>query len=122
MKIISFAWTTPALLASQKTVTRRDWKKAHALSFHADELVQAYDRGPRIGGHQVATIRLTQDPYLEYSTVIPPLDWFNEGFDYLMNHGITLNGLPALAVWEGWHTKVRLLWVVRFNLIEITKK
>lgn len=39
MKIISFAETTPALLADAKTVTRREWAEKHARSFKAGERV-----------------------------------------------------------------------------------
>ena len=64
MRIISFAWTTPALLAGAKTVTRRDWKGRHGMAFHEGDFVQAWDRSPRVGGKQVATIQLTESPYV----------------------------------------------------------
>lgn len=41
MRIISFAWTSPALLAGAKTVTRRDWDDSYARRFSAGELVAA---------------------------------------------------------------------------------
>ena len=52
VKIISFAWTTPALLAGRKTVTRRDWSDRYALLFHADDFVAGYNRSPRHGGRR----------------------------------------------------------------------
>jgi hypothetical protein len=39
MMTISFAWTTPALLAGHKTVTRRDWDAEYAIRFAAGQLV-----------------------------------------------------------------------------------
>jgi hypothetical protein len=68
MKIISFAWTTPALLAGSKCVTRREWDKKYAESFEAGEYVQAFDKSPRAGGKCVAIIELTQKPYLQGMT------------------------------------------------------
>lgn len=62
MRIISFAWTTPALLAGRKTCTRRDWTYGYAANFALGEEVAAYDRSPRAFGQRVATIRLTALP------------------------------------------------------------
>lgn len=65
MMIISFAWTTEALISGRKTVTRRYWSRRYAQRFHAGDLTQAYDRSPRYRGQQVAIIRLTRDPYTQ---------------------------------------------------------
>jgi len=56
MKIISFAWTTEALLSGNKTVTRRTWKKQLV---NVGDIVQAYDRSPRFKGKKVALIEIT---------------------------------------------------------------
>lgn len=57
--IISFAHTTPALLAGKKTVTRRDWKPGHAAKFHSGLDVDAWDRSPRVKrARRVAEIRI----------------------------------------------------------------
>ena len=74
MKIISFAWTTPALLAGRKTVTRREWAHSHAKGFQNAQLVQAYDKAPFLGGKRVAIIRLTQAPRLEPISEAPDSD------------------------------------------------
>jgi len=66
MKIISFAWTTEALLQGKKTQTRRFWKDSYAKQFKKGEMVQAYDKNPRAGGKIVAFIRLTKDPYQQH--------------------------------------------------------
>jgi len=55
MRIISFAWTTNALLSGRKSVTRRTWKDCR---IQPGELVQAYDKSPRFRGHPVAIIRV----------------------------------------------------------------
>ena len=65
MMIVSFAWTTAALVCGDKTVTRRYWTRRYAQRFHAGDLVQAYDRQPRYRGRRVALIRLTREPYTQ---------------------------------------------------------
>ncbi len=122
MKIISFAETTLALLAGHKTVTRREWTERHARSFTAGELVQAWDKSPRIGGKRVGTIRLTQTPYRERSDAIPGGDWAAEGFAYMEEHGLTLfGGATPAQVWASWIMDPRTLWVVRFELSAILR-
>ena len=121
MKIISFAETTPALLAGAKTVTRREWTEKHARSFKAGELVQAWSKGPRVkGAKRVGTIRLTATPYQEMSDCVPFEDYDAEGFTYLADHGLTLfGGLTTREVWVTWRMDPHPLWVVRFELVEV---
>lgn len=116
MKIISFAWTSAALLAGRKTVTRRDWTVGYAQSFSAGELVQAYDRSPRAGGKRIATIRLTKKPYVEEASKAPDEDWEGEGFAYLTERGFTLHGTTPQQMWDAWMQENPLLWVVRFEM------
>jgi len=120
MRIISFAYTTPALLARRKTVTRREWKGTYARSFHAGDLVAAYDKSPRSGGHQVATIRLTCEPYPECTADIPPYDYENEGFQYMEEVGLLVQGIHPRIFWRSWKSAKLVLWVVRFRIVSIT--
>lgn len=55
LRIISFAWTTAALLKGKKTVTRRRWKKPLVK---VGDLAQAYNRSPRFQGRRVAIIKI----------------------------------------------------------------
>lgn len=62
MRIISFAWTTEALLSGKKSVTRRTWRECR---LQPGELVQAWDKSPRAKGKRVGTIRIkgvTREP------------------------------------------------------------
>lgn len=119
-RIISFAETTPALLAGEKTVTRRDWKSTFAAAWKAGDEAIAYSKNPRNGGKPVARIRLTDAPYLESSERVPYADFVHEGFAYLRDHGLTLfGGSTPDEVWEDWHRNWRDLWVVRFELLEV---
>lgn len=97
--IISFAYTTPALLAGAKTVTRREWKPKHARSFKAGDLVAAYDRSPRLCGKQVATIQLTAAPSWEPDSATPDTDFEAEGFAFLARL------YEAQASYEAWRVK-----------------
>jgi len=120
VKIISFAWTTPALVAGAKTVTRRDWKPRWAAGFRDGELVAAYDRQPRYRGKQVATIRLTRSPYRESTADAPAEDYLAEGFKYLTEIGAKVDGHQPETLWRAWHLYPRDLFVVRFELVETT--
>lgn len=118
--IISFAWTTPALLAGQKTVTRRDWNPKHAARFEVGMLVDAWDKSPRFKGHKVATIRLTETPHQELSSDIPDADWYAEGFEYAMAHDLRFqNKVTAREVWDFWKVEPHLQWIVRFEVVEL---
>ena len=121
MKIISFAWTTPALLAGRKTVTRREWSEDYARRFRAGEMVAAYDRNPRHRGRQVATIRLTRDPYSESTRSAPEEDYEAEGFAFLQELGVKVDGLPPAVLWRAWHVFPQEMWVVRFELVEVVR-
>jgi len=82
--IISFAWTTAALLAGRKTCTRRDWDERYfqqwVRAWREDRHVHdAYDRSPRAGGHKVGEIRLTCEPYRERLADMPESDVLAEG-------------------------------------------
>jgi len=122
-KIISFAYTTPALLAGRKTCTRRDWDAAYAARFHRGDLVRAYDRSPRFGGRHVADIVLTADPVLEPIAQMPASDYEAEGFAYLHEHAEALSratvqrfGTFAWEDFERWRQSGVQMWVVRFRL------
>jgi hypothetical protein len=119
VRAISFAWTTPALLAGQKAVTRRDWNDRYAASFRAGEMVAAYDRQARHGGKQVATIRLLRAPYKESTADAPASDYEAEGFTYLEGIGALVDGLTPRALWRAWHVYPEYLWVVRFELAAV---
>ena len=121
MAVISFAWTTPALLAGHKTVTRRDWKESHARRFRAGDVLAAFNRQPRYGGRQVASIRLTQAPYLESTALAPEEDYEAEGLAWLAERGFTVDGQTPLYLWAAWKRfKPTDLWVVRFKLLGLT--
>lgn len=121
-RIISFAWTTPALVAGVKTCTRRAWAPQYARHIHAGDLMTAYDRNPRAHGIPVATIKITADPYLEQTRDAPPEDFEREGFRWLAEHGFTVDGLTPDDLWAIWHSRANssLMYVVRFELVEVT--
>ena len=113
--IIAFAWTTPALLAGAKTMTRRDWTFGHARKFHADDVVDAWDQTPRVrGASQVATIRLTCDPYRTTAGFLSRDDYVREGFEWLAAHG---HQPTVERVMANWAMHPREVWVVEFQLI-----
>lgn len=122
--IIAFAKTTGALLAGQKTVTRRDWTPQHAAHLKAGQLVDAWNYTPRVNSarlgiavaHKVATIRLMDKPRQEMSDTLSALDYEAEGFAWMTEHGL---GEQVRAILRDWRSHPRFLWVVRFELVEV---
>lgn len=119
MAFISFAWTTPALIAGRKTVTRREWNDRYACQFRAGQVVDAYNRQPRFRGEKVATIRLTRAPYFESTADAPDADYAAEGFEYLEELRVAVDGLAPKLLWRAWKLYPRDMWVVRFELVEV---
>lgn len=124
--IISFAWTTPALLAGSKSVTRREWDYAYAQSFKRGMLVDAWDKSPRYGGKKVGTIRLTADPSYEAMRSMPDDDYEREGFAYLDEHPELTSkasrshfGSFSREAFDRWRNAGGAAYVVRFELVEV---
>ena len=116
MNRISFSWTTQALLAGQKTVTRRAWKDSWAKHFRAGDFVAAYDKAPFAGGKQIATIRLSSSAYQERVGDAPESDYHCEGLAWMANQGIRIQGQLPGQFWDDWRMENPLVWVVRFEL------
>lgn len=124
---VSFAYTTPALLAGRKSCTRRHWQPGHARRFQAGATVTAYDRRPDHGGQPVAVLRLTQDAREEPDSATPDSDYEAEGFPYLLSctHLLprTIQAQVAQGLWSAaWFRQWRLAGgrshVVRFEVLE----
>lgn len=115
--IISFGWTTPALIAGKKTVTRRAWTPKHAAHFKAGMLADAWNTSPRnVKGnpHKVAVIRLTADPYSEMWKETSA-EYDAEGFSHMDSIGLqgTVDGILL-----DWEEHPREMYVVRFEVVE----
>lgn len=119
MMIISFAYTTPAVRAGEKTCTRRDWKDDYAKRFREGQLLQGFNLSPRYGGHRFCFIELTEKPYKERYCQVPDDDWYKEGFDYMEKHGLLVGKFTPAVVWETWRKSQGSCWVVRFKIISI---
>ncbi len=110
--ILSFAWTTDALLAGKKTCTRRLWNertaRAWVNAYNSDRLIHsAWNKMPLCrDAKKIADIRLTKGPYQERLTDMPQSDLSAEGGLWSsLDDFINLFGSPDLVV-----------WVVRFEL------
>lgn len=120
--IISFGWTTPAILAGRKTVTRREWDPDYADRFYEGQVVDAWNTSPRNtrgNPRKIATIKLTAKPYLERAREAPDEDYEGEGFAYLTEIGRKVNGHTPEAMWRAWKLENPQLWVVRFEILEV---
>jgi hypothetical protein len=127
VRILSFGWTWPAVVARRKTVTRREWNERYARSFHKGEELFAFDRSPRFRGRPIAKIRLTADPVLEADALATDEDYEGEGFAYLAEHRELLPKAAHKQPWgactreafEAWRQSGETFWVVRFEVVEV---
>lgn len=116
--IISFAWTTDALLVGRKTCTRRDWNPIYAARFLAGTVHDAYDRLPRTGkGHKVGKVQIEKPPYIERTRDIPDADFEAEGLKFMEEKGILIRGITPRAWFDNWRSSDQVLFVVRFRLV-----
>jgi uncharacterized protein YqfB (UPF0267 family) len=128
MPLISFAWTTPPLIAGRKTMTWRNWDDRYARQFKPGQLVDAYNRSPRQHGEKVATVRILSVEKISPSTLTDD-DWEAEGLAYLYEHPEqcpkTLFGekyRPDMVTLEGFRKRCQESedgWCVRFELVEV---
>lgn len=124
MKIISMAYTAPAVIARRKTVTRRQWNDRYAKTFRAGEIVAAYDKSPRFGGKKIAEIELTHAPYKMPLSQMPDDDYEAEGFAYLHETGTAAppsSGFRdfSMSSFETWRASGGDVWVVRFQVVSV---
>jgi len=86
--IISFAWTTEAVLGGRKKRTRRFWSRDYAMRFKPDSQHQGYNRLPRVGGHQIGVVTIIQLPYAQLASLMTEEDYELEGLKYMEETGL----------------------------------
>lgn len=137
--IISFGWTSDALIAGAKDTTRRDWsqpwfERMQALGHYtAGDVVDAWDALPRVKSKNpahIARIQILTD--VKASRDLPEGDYEREGFAWLQRYGYTLNGKTPETLWRNWadafdpYRKVDAernsppVYVVRFKVVRLT--
>jgi hypothetical protein len=121
MKIVSFAWTSPALLAGEKSRTRRKWADKHAAQFRPGDKVQAWDRSPRFKGKLIAVIEILGIKY-EDIRLMPDSDFILEGFAYFEKRGLMIRGRIPRTAFEEWRKEGGFYYVIDFRLIEKVSK
>ena len=131
MKIISFAWTTAALVAYRKTVTRRDifGTGKYYEQFEAGDVLMAYNRSPRFKGTKVGYIVLMEKPYKENLNQMPFEDyegegfgWFDENPDKIPKYWQKTFAELGLSNFKEYFLRLKLIseerWVIRFEFYE----
>jgi hypothetical protein len=118
MKIISFAWTVPSLLAGRKTRTRREWTDEYAERFKVGDLIQAYDRQPRFGGKCIAIIEITGIKQ-ESTSEMTSDDYEKEGFKYFEEKGLKIWDKDPAIAFEDWMEDDCEVWIIDFKVKEI---
>jgi len=117
VNIISFAWTTPAIVARKKTRTRREWSQPYAAKFRENSICQAYDKGPRVGGKLVHLIRIMRDPWIQNTRDLSEDDYILEGFKYMDEQGILFRGMTCAHFFDQWIDAAEDLYVVDFDYV-----
>jgi len=110
--IISFAWTTLAVIAGHydppgKTEPRRDWSERTIAQFRnlIGQKVDAWDKSPRFGGKQFGTIVARDIIEGEPARDVPDEAWQKEGFDRLTSIGRGFSAKWFAAdTWQYWRT------------------
>lgn len=115
--IISFAWTTDALLAGRKTCTRRDWNPAYAAKFTAGKVADAYDHLPRAHGKKIGDVQIKRVPYPERLCDIPDEDYEGEGLKFMEEKGLRIRGVEPIDWFNAWRDSTKVMFVVRFDLV-----
>lgn len=134
-RIISFGWTWPAIVAKEKTCTRRDWDKKYAMSFKPGEICHAWDFSPRSGhGKWIADIRI-KEVFHQNTFNMVDADFQDEGFDFFDRHTNLIPAIkgsplmkyfgshyPCQRFFEAWKEEMKDLWVVRFEVLAVDEK
>lgn len=136
--IISFAWTSRAVLAKfpdgrpAKWKTRRGWDEDYAAQFPASSIHKAYDKNPRVHGHHIADVMILKDPYLQRTGHMTETDYEAEGLLWMEQNGIVvparnenhrvLKEQTPRDFFEAWRERNELVYVVEFQVIEWTPR
>lgn len=126
-RIVSFAWTTAALIQGRKTVTRRDWSPDYGRLFKVGAAITAFDRSPRLHGKAVAHLILTHDARYEADADAPDSDYEGEGFAFYAAHPELLPKRDRFAyldtvsreAFDRWRRRGGSSWVMRFRVVSI---
>jgi len=119
---IPFTWTTPALLAGQKSVIRQDWLEEEVADFQAGRFAWACDYLQQAGGAPIAVIRFTSDPVREPTSQLTDHDYEEEGFAFLerLSFPVPEHVYPLREFFHLWKSIDIPLWVLRFEVVELT--
>jgi len=117
MQIISFAWTTAALLNGHKTVTRRDWNDAYGKKFQNGDLVQAYNKSPRNFGERVGIIKI-EDIWLEPLSRL--INEENYGIEEMKKEGVICAPLVFVKSFSN-RRKDGNVWRIEFKIERIER-
>jgi hypothetical protein len=122
--ILSFAWTTPAVVLGKKDTTRRDWSPktiAMARKIMAQGgTFDAWDKSPRFGGKPIGTVRILELIENEDSKMLAESEWEREGFHVLQALNARIGKRGAIEVWQFWkHDNETPQTVLRFEVLSL---
>ena len=118
VKIISFAWTSRALIAERKTRTRRKWNDKYAKKFKKGDIIKAYDRSPLYGGRAIKVLRLTADPVKEDIRNMPNSDYEREGFKFMEENDIKIWKKDPKTAFKEWKEEGGDYYIIDFEFVK----
>ena len=124
--ILSFAWTTPAVVLGKKDTTRRDWSPktiAMARKIMAQGgTFDAWDKSPRFGGKPIGTVRILELIENEDSKMLAESEWEREGFHVLQALNARIGKRGAIEVWQFWkHDNETPQTALRFEVVSLNE-
>jgi len=114
---ISFAWTADAFTTYNKDMSRRYWKKDHALKFKPNMIVDAMDRLPHRGGKRIGEIKIIKRPWQQPTGQMTEIDYRREGLLWMEQQGMLIKGQKPRVFFEEWKEKDEVVWVVEFETL-----
>ena len=118
---ISFAWTTDAVIMEQKGCTRRNWAHSHAVKFREGQVVDFWDKSPRIHGQNMGQIELLRSPYRQRAGKMTEEDFVAEGLEWMQKNYILIGDTQARDFFARWKKENALLYVIEFKLLYLTE-
>lgn len=117
---ISFAYTTDAVIMGEKSVTRRNWARSHAMKLYGSQVVDIYDKNPRIHGQNMGQIEILGSPYLQRTGKMTPDDYEREGLLWMERNCRLMNGQSPEIFFNNWIEANEMVYVVEFKLLNLT--
>jgi hypothetical protein len=122
--ILSFGWTTPAVVIGKKCVTRRQWAERTIRIYERliGHDVDAADSGLQYGGKVFGRVKILDVKRDDDTRKMLEDDWYHEGFDALEALGLKVGRYAPDELWSFWkHENTEPYTRVQFALVSLNQ-